>query len=115
MSKPTDEWSKIRKQVPIFAALGDPTRIMLIQKLSDGSRESISALSEGSRITRQAITKHLNVLQKAGLVRAERDGREMLFQLSPGKIDDARKSLDGISRQWDVALAKLKRFVESDG
>jgi len=98
----------------VFAALGDPTRVMLIQKLSGGSRESISNLAEGSSVTRQAITKHLVVLQEAGLVQAERSGRETLFQLSPAKIKDAGKALEGISRQWDVGLAKLKRFVEDE-
>src|SRR5256885_1567457 len=102
----------LRRNAPVFAALGDATRLRLVTKLSGGSRFSIARLTEGSRLTRQAITKHLRVLQDAGLVRGARRGRETLFALEPDPLDEARRALDGISRQWDEALARLKSFVE---
>jgi DNA-binding transcriptional ArsR family regulator len=102
----------LHRNAPIFAALGDETRLKLVSKLSGGSRFSIARLTEGSTLTRQAITKHLRVLQDAGLVRGLRRGRENLFELEPEPLDEARRALDGISRQWDQALARLKSFVE---
>ena len=102
----------LRRNSPIFAALGDQTRLTLVTKLCGGSPLSISRLTEGSTLTRQAITKHLRVLQGAGLVRAVRQGRENLFELEPEPLEEARRALDGISRQWDEALARLKSFVE---
>jgi len=103
---------ELRRNAPIFAALGDATRLTLVTKLSGGSRFSIARLRKGSTLTRQAITKHLKVLQDAGLVRGVRRGRENLFELEPEPLDEARRALDGISRQWDEALARLKSFVE---
>jgi DNA-binding transcriptional ArsR family regulator len=102
----------MRKNAPLFAALGDETRLTLVVKLGGGSRFSIKHLAAGSALTRQAITKHLGVLQHAGLVRGVRQGRENLFELNPVAIDEARRALDLISRQWDDALARLKSFVE---
>ena len=101
-----------RRTAPVFAALGDETRLALVTKLSGGSRFSIARLTEGSALTRQAITKHLRVLQDAGLVRGTRQGRESLFELEPKPLDEARRALEGIARQWDDALARLKSFVE---
>jgi DNA-binding transcriptional ArsR family regulator len=101
-------------RAPLFAALGDGTRLRLIGSLSRGEPRSISDLSGGSRLTRQAITKHLRILEDVGLVRGERRGREILFRLTPGPFDAARKYLDHVSRQWDEALGRLKSFVESD-
>ena len=103
---------ELRRNAPIFAALGDETRLRLVTKLSGGRRVSIARLTAGSTVTRQAITKHLRVLQEAGLVRGVRRGRENLFELEPEPLDEARRALDGISRQWDAALARLKSFVE---
>ena len=102
----------LRRNAPIFAALGDATRLRLLTKLSRGSRVSIAGLTHGSALTRQAITKHLRVLQDAGLVRGIRRGRENLFELEPEPLDEARQALERISRQWDQALARLKSFVE---
>ena len=102
----------LRKNAPIFAALGDPTRLALVTKLAAGSRISISTLTEGSPLTRQAITKHLRVLEQAGLVHSLRHGRENLFELKPQPLDEARRALDRISQQWDNALQRLKSFVE---
>jgi DNA-binding transcriptional ArsR family regulator len=103
---------EVRRSAPVFAALGDETRLTLLAKLGGGTPFSISRLTEGSALTRQAITKHLRVLQSARLVRGVRRGRENLFELEPKRLDAARSALDGISRQWDQALARLKSFVE---
>jgi DNA-binding transcriptional ArsR family regulator len=103
---------KLRGKAPLFAALGDETRLKLLVKLGSGSLLSITRLAEDSALSRQAITKHLRVLQQAGLVRGVRQGRENLFGLEPDQLDEARRALDVISRQWDQALARLKSFVE---
>jgi DNA-binding transcriptional ArsR family regulator len=96
----------------VFAALGDQTRLALVAKLSTGEPHSISRLTTGSRLTRQAVTKHLRVLEGAGIVRCTRAGREALFRYDPAPVDAARDYLDAVSRQWDDALARLKAFVE---
>ena len=101
----------------IFAALGDETRLALVAKLCDGRRYSISQLSEaqqagGSKLTRQAITKHLRVLERARIVHGVRSGRESLFELDPKPIDELKKYLTLVSAQWDQALGRLKAFVE---
>jgi len=97
---------------PIFAALGDATRLRLVARLCDDGPMSITRLTGGARVTRQAITKHLRVMEHAGLVRHNRRGRESIWQLDQRRIDDARKYLDQISRQWDDVLGRLQRFVE---
>jgi DNA-binding transcriptional ArsR family regulator len=96
----------------VFAALGDETRLYLVARLSDGRPCSIAQLTVGSELTRQAITKHLRVLEGARLVRSVREGRESRFELDPQPIMDAREFLDSVSAQWDEALARLKEFVE---
>jgi DNA-binding transcriptional ArsR family regulator len=96
----------------VFAALGDPTRLALIGKLSAGAPLSIARLTEGSDLTRQAVTKHLRVLETSGVVGKRQSGRESLYQLQPAAIHDMRIYLDDISRQWDDALGRLKAFVE---
>jgi DNA-binding transcriptional ArsR family regulator len=96
----------------VFAALGDETRLSLVARLCDGQARSISQLTEGSRLTRQAITKHLHVLERAGVVHAVRAGRERLFAFDPKPLLDIREYLDQVSEQWDQALARLKSFVE---
>jgi DNA-binding transcriptional ArsR family regulator len=101
-----------RPHAPVFAALGDETRLALVAKLCHGELRSISQLTAGSRLTRQAITKHLRVLQNAGLVRSVRSGRENLFKFHPQAIDELRDYLDFVSVQWEQALARLKSFVE---
>lgn len=105
--------SKASDSALIFAALGDPTRLSLLGRLGEGQAQSITALSAGSRLTRQAVTKHLRVLERAGLVRALKQGRESQFTLEPDRIDEARSYLDQVARQWDQALARLKHFVEA--
>ena len=96
----------------VFAALGDPTRLSLVRRLTAGTPMSIARLTEGSAMTRQAVTKHLRVLESSGVVGKQRSGRESLYKLWPGAIVDMRAYLDSISRQWDDALARLKAFVE---
>ena len=106
----------IRHRAPepssLFAALGDPTRLALVRRLSAGGALSVTALTAGTRISRQAVTKHLGVLARAGLVASERRGRERLWALAPGQIDEARRALEQISREWDHALGRLRRLVE---
>jgi DNA-binding transcriptional ArsR family regulator len=97
---------------PLFAALGDETRLRLINRLSSGGPGSITHLSEKSSVSRQAITKHLRVLSDAGLVRSSRRGRERVWDLEPTRLADAHDYLDRISQQWDEALDRLKKFVE---
>ncbi|HEY1758144.1 MAG TPA: metalloregulator ArsR/SmtB family transcription factor [Bryobacteraceae bacterium] len=97
---------------PVFAALGDATRLALVSKLCGGQPRSISQLTEGSRLTRQAITKHLQVLQKARIVHSVRSGRESLFEFDPKPIDEIKQYLDFVSQQWDQTLSRLKSFVE---
>ena len=98
---------------PAFAALGDVTRLSLVAKLCEGHPRSISQLTRGSKLTRQAITKHLRVLERAEIVRSVHRGRESLFELDPEPIEEMKKYLDLVSGQWDQALSRLKSFVES--
>jgi DNA-binding transcriptional ArsR family regulator len=102
----------VKRKALIFAALGDATRLSLLLKLCGGAALSITQLAEDSKLTRQAITKHLRVLEDVGLVRGKKSGRESLFELEPEPLDEARGVLDLISKQWDDALARLKAFVE---
>lgn len=97
---------------PVFAALGDATRLFLLQTLSDGRTRSIATLSADTRLTRQAVTKHLRVLENAGLVRSTRSGRESRFTFRPEPLAQVRTYLDTVSAQWDDALARLRSFVE---
>lgn len=101
-----------RAHAPVFAALGDETRLSLVAKLCGGQPRSISQLTRGSRLTRQAITKHLRVLERVEIVRSVRTGRESLFELNPEPIEEIKKYLDLVSEQWDRSLARLKSFVE---
>ena len=99
----------------VFAALGDPTRLAIVSLLCAGSALSISQLTATTAISRQAVTKHLQVLADAGLVRDTWQGRERLWQLDPAQIAAARETLTQIGAQWDTALGKLKAFVEAGG
>jgi len=96
----------------IFAALGDETRLALLTRLAGGQPRSISELARGSPLTRQAITKHLRVLESAGVVRGVRQGRESLFQFDMRPINGAKEYLQSVCEQWDEALGRLKAFVE---
>jgi DNA-binding transcriptional ArsR family regulator len=99
-------------QAPVFAALGDATRLLLVARLCRGRPSSISQLTKGSRLTRQAITKHLRVLENAGIVHSLRSGRESLFEFDPKPMEGIKEYLDLVSEQWDQALGRLKAFVE---
>jgi len=106
------EAAALRASAETFFALGDETRLGIVARLCSGGPASIAGLTEGSGVTRQAVAKHLRLLEDAGLVAATRAGRESRWKLLPGGLDEARRQLDRISQQWDVALAKLKAFVE---
>jgi len=101
-----------RPPAAIFAALGDATRLLLISRLCNDGPMSITRLTNGTKVTRQAITKHLEVMRKAGLVRNTRRGRERIWQLEQRRLKQAKHSLDLISKQWDDALGRLQKFVE---
>jgi DNA-binding transcriptional ArsR family regulator len=105
----------LRRHAPAFAALSDETRLSLLAALSAGVPCSISQLTADSRMSRQAVTKHLRVLEGAGLVRGKTAGRECLFELEPKRLDEVRDYLGLVSKQWDVSLARLKKLVESEG
>jgi len=103
-----------RAAVPVFAALGDEQRLALVRRLCAGGPASLTRLAEGARITRQGVTKHLRVLEDAGLVKSTRQGRESIWELEPQRMRSAQRALDEISREWDRALARLRAFVETD-
>ncbi len=102
----------LQRHAPVFAALSDATRLTLVARLSDGAPRSIARLGEGLEMSRQAITKHLRVLEGAGLVRAESAGRECRFELDARPLEEARDYLNEVSSHWDAALERLKKFVE---
>lgn len=102
----------LQVRASVFSALGDETRLTVLAKLCKGEPQSISRLTEGSKLSRQAVTKHLRVLEGAGIVRCVRAGRESIFEFKPEPIDDARQFLNRVSAQWDETLARLKSFVE---
>ena len=106
---------QVPEAVPVFAALGDATRLSLVGRLSVEGPLSITRLSEGTGVTRQAITRHLHALGDAGLVRDARRGRERVFELDLKRLEVARRDLDQISAQWDEAAERLRAFVEDDG
>src|SRR5947209_19471858 len=105
--------SKLPDAAPVFAALGDATRLGLLGRLSADGPLSITRLSEGTGVTRQAITRHLHALGRAGLVRDVRRGRERVFALDLKRLEKARQYLDRVAAQWDAAAARLKAFVEN--
>ncbi|HKV75405.1 MAG TPA: metalloregulator ArsR/SmtB family transcription factor [Gemmatimonadales bacterium] len=104
----------VRQAAPVFAALGDTTRLGLVRRLSVEGPLSITRLSEGSEMTRQAITRHLRSLERVGLVRDTPKGREHIFSLDLKRLEVAREYIDHVSAQWDAAAARLKAFVEAD-
>lgn len=104
--------SSAESAAPLFAALADPTRLALVERLADGAPRPIVALAAGSALTRQAVTKHLAVLRGAGLVARRPAGRQTLYALRPERLAEARAWLDSIGAQWEDALARLKAHVE---
>lgn len=99
-------------QAPLFAALGDETRLSLVSRLCRESMQSISQLAQGTKLTRQAITKHLQILERVGLVRSIHKGRETLFEFDATPIETMTQYLDAVSGQWDKKLTDLKNFLE---
>jgi DNA-binding transcriptional ArsR family regulator len=99
---------------PVFAALGDSTRLALVYRLIDGQPRSIIQLGDGLSLTRQGVTKHLRVLERAGILTSKSVGRESLFVYVPETVERARSYLESVSAQWDEALLRLKTFVEYD-
>jgi DNA-binding transcriptional ArsR family regulator len=112
MSRRRVESARLARAALVFAALGDETRLALVGRLSSGGPQSIAELTAGSAVTRQAITKHLDVLAGAGLARDARRGRERIWDLETDPLTEAGSFLESISRRWDDALARLRKFVE---
>jgi DNA-binding transcriptional ArsR family regulator len=104
----------LAQAAPVFAALGDDTRLRIVARLSEGGPLSIVRLADGATVSRQAITKHLHALEAARLVRSARSGRERIWELQPARLEEARRYLDQISRRWDAALGRLAAFVEKE-
>jgi DNA-binding transcriptional ArsR family regulator len=103
---------KMTEAVPVFAALGDATRLSLLGRLSADGPLAITRLSQGTGVTRQAITRHLHTLGDAGLVRNARRGRERVWELDLKRLEKAKRCLDQIAAQWEEAADRLKAFVE---
>ena len=112
MSRGAKRRVALNVRAAVFAALGAETRLALIEKLSTGAPQSISRLAEGSPLTRQAITKHLRILEDAGVVQSIRVGRESLFEFRSEPLRELQSYLERVSEQWDEALTRLKAFVE---
>jgi DNA-binding transcriptional ArsR family regulator len=106
--------AQLQEAAPVFAALGDDVRLSLLARLCGGEPLSIARLSEGLPITRQAVTKHLHVLEDAGLVKSAKSGREQIWILQPESLKEAQRCLDIITKQWGAALGRLKAFVEAE-
>jgi DNA-binding transcriptional ArsR family regulator len=105
---------KLAEVAPVFAALGDPTRLDLVARLCAAGPQSIVRLTDGTQVTRQAVTKHLHALARAGVVRSTRDGRERIWEIQPRRLADIARYLEQISTQWDEAIGRLRAFVEDD-
>ena len=112
MSRRISSRARLPAQAQIFAALSDETRLALLARLAGSEAQSISRLAEGSTLSRQAVTKHLGVLEGAGLVRRKRAGRESLYAMRPEPLRDASSYLDEVSRAWEEALARLRNFLD---
>ncbi len=113
MSPPANA-ARSAEAAPVFAALGDRTRLRLVTRLSDDGPLSIARLSDGAGVTRQAITKHLKALADAGVVRGSRHGRERIWELQPRRLEMASRYLNDVSGQWDAAIGRLRAFLEED-
>jgi DNA-binding transcriptional ArsR family regulator len=114
MSRKLAATAKLANAAPLFAALGDPTRLRILARLCDVGPLSIVRLTEGAQVSRQAVTKHLRALEGAGLVRSGRAGRERIWELRTKRLAEVRRCLEQISAEWDAAVARLKAFVESE-
>lgn len=105
---------KVSEAAPVFAALGDATRLGIATQLCLAGPRSIIQLTQGTDVTRQAVTKHLRALADAGLVRSRREGRERIWEIDARRLVAASRYLDQISKQWDDAIERLRAFVETD-
>jgi DNA-binding transcriptional ArsR family regulator len=105
---------KLVGAAPLFAALGDQTRLSVVARLCTGGPQSIVRLTSGTKVSRQAITKHLHALARAGVVHSKRDGRKRIWEVRTSRLAEARGWLDRISAQWDEAIDRLRALVESD-
>jgi DNA-binding transcriptional ArsR family regulator len=103
---------KLVQAAPVFAALGDPTRLRVVARLCADGPQSIVRLTHGMHVTRQAITKHLHALADAGVVHSKRSGRERIWEIEANRLADASRYLEQISSQWDRAIERLRAFVE---
>ena len=112
--RPSAAARPLPESAPIFAALGDETRLRLVSRLCESGPQSIVRLTDGSEVTRQAISKHLRLMEEVGLVRATKHGRESVWELEPRRLEHARRYLDTVSRRWDKALDRLKALVEDE-
>ncbi|HKE18643.1 MAG TPA: metalloregulator ArsR/SmtB family transcription factor [Kofleriaceae bacterium] len=105
---------KLVDAAPVFAALGDATRLRIVARLCAAGPQSIVRLTDGAQVTRQAITKHLHALAEAGLVRSTRAGRERIWEIQPRRLTDASRYLEQISAHWDEAIGRLRAMVEDE-
>jgi DNA-binding transcriptional ArsR family regulator len=112
MSAASATWYKPSRTAPMFAALGDENRLAIVARLCSQGPLSTTRLAASSPVTRQAVTKHLNVLAGVGLVRGARRGRERVWELEPKELEIAHRYLDQVAQRWDEALGRLKKFVE---
>lgn len=107
--------SGLRDAAPLFAALGDETRLRLLTRLGRAGPQSISDLARDESVSRQAVTKHLQTLEAAGLARSRRHGRERVWRIQPARLGEAQRHLARISEQWDAAIERLRAMVEDQG
>lgn len=105
--------ARAAEAAPVFAALGDRNRLRLVSRLCDDGPLSTARLSDGAGVTRQAVTKHLNALSAAGVVRGRRRGRERIWELQTKRLEMASRYLDEVSGQWDAAIGRLRAFLEN--
>jgi DNA-binding transcriptional ArsR family regulator len=106
--------AQLAEAAPVFAALGDATRLGIVARLCLDGPQSIVRLTDGANVTRQAVTKHLHALAEAGLVRGAREGRERIWEIDPRRLSAATRFLEQISKQWDDTIERLRAFVETD-
>lgn len=104
--------TRVPESAPIFAALGDTTRLEIVARLSYRGPQTVAKLAIHSGVSRQAISKHVHVLEHAGLVRGKKLGRERLLELETRRFEEARRYLNDISVEWDAALDRLRKIVE---
>lgn len=112
MSRASTGWYNASRTAPLFAALGDENRLAIVASLCAQGPLSITRLAAGTSVTRQAVTKHLTVLARAGLVHGVRRGRERIWEIEPEELAAAHRYLDQVAQRWDEALGRLKKFVE---